>query len=552
MRARYLPLIAPLILLVPLSVHAQDGTFLGKSAREWVQELERQQSPARCRAAFALGQMGTEAAGAAPALVDVLQHDAEPAVREAAAFALGLIGPTPFDEQVVPALLKALVGGKDSEVQRSAAFALGRHGELRMARNGLLQEKNRAVEVTKALRQALADEHSGTRQNAAWALGQFGEDVTSDAVGALTQLLSDRDALVRRDTALALGKLGRPAQVSVPALIECLKDDDAVVWKTALAALVSVVGPENQSLAPKLRKLLNHSDEEVSRSAALALANIGGKESLAAVPILRQALKDSDDLTRRLAATGLASVGPFATEAVGDLSRALTDPDREVRRGAAVALARIREPARSALPALVKRLTDTSEDDEVRKYAGEAIAAIDPNDAEVLPGLLKVLQEKECWGARQRCIWALSHLNDFRQPGVVEGMTRLLSESGPRAKFLRYESAVTLAVRLKADVPDAVFDVMKEALADTTVMVYTGAGAKVSTGTSESKMGGTEVEDTGTGDWRSEVAKAIRAIGPKAGKRPEIVEGLEKVKKESPDPEAKKAADEALKAIKSK
>src|SRR5262245_54344230 len=549
---RSFPRAAGVILTVVMAVSSEAawaGDFLNKPAEQWVLELRHNRAGVRRGAAFALGQMGLEVAGAVPALVDTLQTDSDPSVREAAAFALGEIGPTVFDARVVPALVKALADGKDPELRRSAAYALGRYAGMRGFRDPK-QQKDLASQVAPILRQALADPQPGVRQNAAWALGQLGGEVGSDAVTALGQTAGrDADALVRRDSALALGKVGREALAAGPVLLGRFKDDtDGVVRKTALAALVSVVGPEDQGAAAELQRLLKDPDEEVVHDAAFALANIGGEAAVPAVPVLRKFLKDDDDLTRRLAATALAGIGKFAAEAVPDLSASLSDPDREVRRGAAVALSRMGPAAREALPDLIKSLTNAAETDEVRKYAGEAISAIDPNDRDVVAGLLKVLQEKGNGGVRPRGIWGLSRVKNFQEPGVIEGLTRMLSETGPEAKFLRYESAVTLAVRLKDKVPEQVFGVILEALGDSTVLVYTGTGAKVNTGASESRTGGTQVEETGEGDWRAEVAKAVGQIGRKANRK-EIVDALKKVEKDSFDPEARKSATAARKAL---
>src|SRR5205085_3655171 len=126
-----------------------------------------------------------------PKLLPLLS-DQEASVREAAANAIGEIGPTTHD-RVVPALATALQKDGDARVRRGAAVALGHYGE-------------RAVSACAALQQALHDRAPDVRQNAAWAIGQIGHTESSatrtaqaafyagppaDAVLALAEALED-------------------------------------------------------------------------------------------------------------------------------------------------------------------------------------------------------------------------------------------------------------------------------------------------------------------------------------------------------------------------
>ncbi|MBE0415655.1 MAG: HEAT repeat domain-containing protein [Dehalococcoidia bacterium] len=108
-----------------------------------------------------------------------------PNVRSAAADALGMIG----DEAAVPALIDAL---KDefSVVRTDAAFALGRLGAA----------------AVPALIEALKEEEERMRAEAAFALGEIGRDAKS-AVLALIEALNDEKEDVRREAAWALEKI---------------------------------------------------------------------------------------------------------------------------------------------------------------------------------------------------------------------------------------------------------------------------------------------------------------------------------------------------------
>jgi HEAT repeat protein len=203
--------------------------------------------------------------------------------------------------------------------------------------------------------------------------------------------------------------------------------------------------------------------------------------------------------------------------------------------------------ARRALPALIKAL-GPGENEEVRKYAAEAVSNIDPNDPDAVAALLRVLREPGNYHVRHRVVWALEQLKKFEQPGVVEGLANTLVEEGRDARLLRYEAAKVLALKLGERVPDAVIDVLLEALRDNDIKIYQGTGAQVSSSGAEARTGQAQVKETGYGDWRRVVAVALGNIGGRA-RRPEILEGLKKLSEDSFDETARKFAREALRRL---
>jgi HEAT repeat protein len=388
------------------------------------------------------------------------------------------------------------------------------------------------------------------RQNAAWALGQLDEDGRKAAVTGLTRLLgTDPDALVRRDAAAALGKIGRDAHAALPLLLARFRsDDDAGVRKTALDAVAGVVTSEDTDAVDALRPALQDADADVVRAAAFALANVGGPGSADAVPVLGRTLREGDVPTRRLAATALANVARHAEAALPKLTAALADPDAEVRRSAALGLGNMGAKARPALPALLQAL-DPAEDEDVRKFAAEALSNVDPNDPDVVAALLRVLGEPGNYGVRHRVVWAVERLKEFEQPGVVRALAETLLESGPEARLLRYEAAKVLALKLGPRVPDRVLDVLLEALGDEHIKIYLGTGAKVSGAGTEARTGQAQLKEAGVGDWRRVVAIAFAKIGTRARQRPEVLPGLRKLAEDSFDPETRKVARLALRQL---
>ncbi|QJW95257.1 sigma-70 family RNA polymerase sigma factor [Frigoriglobus tundricola] len=92
-----------------------------------IEKLTSAETSARERAAGQLGELGADAVGAVPALVERLKHDPRNTVRYGAAAALGKIGP--MARAAVPDLITALQEDTGGGVQREAATALGLIGD---------------------------------------------------------------------------------------------------------------------------------------------------------------------------------------------------------------------------------------------------------------------------------------------------------------------------------------------------------------------------------------------------------------------------------------
>jgi len=187
------------------------------------------QGRVRSHAARSLGQFGSAARAAIPALVQSLKADADSGVHASAAFALAAIGP---EEVVVPALIGVL--------------------------NHAVYEKRWLI---------------------VQALGELGPPA-KEAVPALVKVLQDQvlhDFLgVRRGAAESLGKIGPEASAAVPALIEALKDEDWTV-RSAAAEALGEIGPEGWDVASALNDARNDDNEWVREAAGRALAKVQGK-----------------------------------------------------------------------------------------------------------------------------------------------------------------------------------------------------------------------------------------------------------------------------------
>jgi HEAT repeat protein len=141
-------------------------------------------------------------------------------------------------------------------VREAAAEALGRLGyfEAASALIGRLDDSERAVR---------------------WAaIGALGDLQSSEAVPELVRLLRDRDHGTREATALALGEIG--AETAIGPLVELLKDPSSQVRLTAIDALGQIGSTE---ALPALMEIANRSDVAERRCAEGAIELIRSSES---------------------------------------------------------------------------------------------------------------------------------------------------------------------------------------------------------------------------------------------------------------------------------
>lgn len=85
---------------------AKEPTFDGRPLSSWIADLKAAAPATRNAAAYAIGGMGPAAKAAVPALVEALKDDSDPAVRFPVCIALREIGPDA--KEAVPALTEAL------------------------------------------------------------------------------------------------------------------------------------------------------------------------------------------------------------------------------------------------------------------------------------------------------------------------------------------------------------------------------------------------------------------------------------------------------------
>jgi HEAT repeat protein len=158
-----------------------------------------------------------------------------------------------------------------------------------------------------ALIEALKDEHSYMRHNAAEALGKIG--IGDEHFEIIVQNLKHDNEYVREGAACALGKLKDARYVS--ALIVTLKDEAADVRKNVIHALAEI---KDVSAVPALIETLKDQDEKIVKRAVWALGMIG--DSRAVGPVI--GLLDDPEI-RTAALFSLRNIGESALESVSQV-----------------------------------------------------------------------------------------------------------------------------------------------------------------------------------------------------------------------------------------
>ncbi|MDB5309900.1 MAG: repeat protein [Gemmataceae bacterium] len=290
-----------------------------------IRALRSRATADRLRAAKDLGRLGWLARDAIPALVMVL-HDDDGKVREAAAHAVGQMGP-----EAVPAL-SGMLTHNDKYVRRNAVWALGKLGPL--ARPALT-----------ALCRGLKDQDPRTASGAAQGLGNMGA-TAADAIAQLAEAMRGTNIVLCRLAAKALSQIGPPA---LPTLIAHLQHLDPFVRGESALAL-GWMGAASRSAVPYLANVVRGSHSRslgdtppplgvLSRELVADHTDDLEEEPEVTSGALTPPVPSSDtappeEMCRVYAAQALGRIGPAAAGAEGDL-RAVIRSGPEILRVAA-------------------------------------------------------------------------------------------------------------------------------------------------------------------------------------------------------------------------
>lgn len=372
-------------------------------------ETLKADSPIYARfAAEALGELGSNAVEAVPALIEALSyeladrgessgypftHSGRSGVRGTAAWALGEIGPAAKD--AIPRLIEML-DDKAWDERLNVIIALGKFGpmaeqaipaiieeldakdiySIRMAAKSLGRIGLRNNDALDALRDRAANsEHIMVRREAKLAASKI------EGESALLELLTDEDWWLRAEGSKAVIDLYSAQLPVIPALEHLLNDPEPNVGIAAAYALTHLQHEPPTGLA-FLEDALKNENWEIRGMAAEALSGIphlAGNMSVYLVDLL----DDQYDYPRDHA---IETLGLMGEDIVPDLIIVLDDDVSMARAAAAFTLSMIGEDASGAIQPLMERLGDP--DSLVRNWAAFALGSI---GMKAVPSLIEKL-----------------------------------------------------------------------------------------------------------------------------------------------------------------
>ena len=312
----------------------------------FMEGLKSKSAGVRQQALQGLQLVGPGAQAAAPELLDIMQNDPDPRLKEHAMHALQSVGGDA--KEVLPAL-KKMLNSDDASVRLVAVQVVWKFGSNALP----------------LLVQRIEDKDERVRKQAAWALYNVQPDknflplirpllkhkegnvrqaavqllIRSSEVGAeeVLALLGDPNENVRWTAFHSLRNMGKgiPDKMG-KALAELVKSAKAGSKERGFAIqALAQLGPEGWPTV--FEALKTEKDPDVRANTIVYFGSFGAKSRIA-VPVLIEALKDTSIQVRFSAIQALQNIGPTAKAAIPALRELLNDPDQNVRNFAQTAL----------------------------------------------------------------------------------------------------------------------------------------------------------------------------------------------------------------------
>ncbi|MCP4676557.1 MAG: HEAT repeat domain-containing protein [Deltaproteobacteria bacterium] len=312
-----------------------------------------------------------------------------------------------------------LVAAEDENLRTDACFVLAMIGSPAIS----------------PLARRLARGELAQRKDAALVLGMMmetrgiPETDREVVINALLAALADRNNAVRLEAFDALCRIGPDA---FPWLVGGLSSDHPKI-RAGCAAAISRLGPGAEQATSYIVPLLKDRESEVRIEAARALGEIASQPETVLPALLDAAHSENEDERK----TAIIAMARFGKPSVPYLSNALFDQDPEIRVDAARGLAALKIGETVAIPALVKAVCQG--DAKLRQAAAEALEAFGVN---AINSLGEVLADKSN-DAKARALAART-IGKLGAGGraVIHNMVPALEDAD---SGVRFETAVALA-----------------------------------------------------------------------------------------------------------
>lgn len=355
---------------------------------------------------------------AIPGLVALLEDKAQPQeVRLAVAETLGHLGSE--GRAAVPALVQA-ASDEDGDMREAAALALGDLGPV--ARKEAIEPLALALPYSGRFVGAPFDQESLDRLTA------LGEDALRKAAALWASRLQDPSPEVRSRALRALAVLGTSAEAWSDAAARLLQDPASSVRRDAVHTVTRLHAAERFRL--ELESLLLDSDPYVRGQVINALGNLGGARGLD-VHQLVSFLRDSHQEVSFAAAGVLRSRKDLTPSDLTDFAEDLNSDSPKARASTLEILAWFGEFAKPFEARIAALLRD--KDQYVRAQARRALLKLDADHPE------RRLARIREWldGQDPEAHWtALAALQDLKEPAgpLIPSLERLLRIAHPSVK----------------------------------------------------------------------------------------------------------------------
>ena len=360
-------------------------------------------------------------------LAEVIEHDADFRIREAAARALGQVFPDPG---LAVAALGILLDSKEASTRRGAAQALANMvrvaSELafdqawstRVQANGK-DSAQAGLAALPLISRAIADADASVRREGVEGVRQVALVLVHSEEHRQGYNPEDTEAAITQRAREAYAQflpLARALGDQIPIVSQRLQDREPEVCQLANQALealadarilwlrlstLAAVGKEAEdplggvlrAAAPLLGNELTDKSVQIRLGALYALESLEALAVPAIDPVVK-ALKDENPFVRWAAARTLGKIAPLEPEkAVPGLAVTVNDANGDVRLSTLVALKRYGSAAKAAVPALDRAVSQGSRD--LRVLTIQTLTAIGPSAKPALPTLIKALSAKE-------------------------------------------------------------------------------------------------------------------------------------------------------------
>jgi len=248
--------------------------------------------------AFEARYLGAKAVDVFPALINLMK-DGDDVIRNTVQDTLAVLAPE------LEAPLLGTLKDNSPVLRGCTAYIIGQ-ARLQADTNG--QRYMASNIAVPALIRALDDTEPLVRQQAAYALGQYGRQ-DARSVNALVKALQDTDGRVAGSAAASLGRIGERADSAVPILLNLLHSADTRLQHSVLFALGNIRTRPDPSI-PEIARILNDAKRtpELRESAMRALQRYGALRKDAVISALRSVVDDENARLRTEAAAAIKAL----------------------------------------------------------------------------------------------------------------------------------------------------------------------------------------------------------------------------------------------------